>query len=46
MMTSDELYEAIKSWVADGTLSFNQLNMLAGLAYAKEAADDARTSDE
>ena len=45
-MTNEQVYNQVRLWVESGRLSFDQLEDLKSVAYAKEAIDDARTNDE
>lgn len=39
-MTQQQIIEQIELWIRQGRLSFDDLQGLAGSAYAKEAQDD------
>ena len=42
-MSNEQIIEQIQSWIMAGRLSFDGLQLLTEQAYAKEAADDARS---
>ena len=35
-------FKQIEQWIKEGKVSFDQLYSLIGMAYSKEAADDAK----
>ena len=39
-MTSEQIIGQIEFWIKGGRLTFDALEILTALAYAKEAADD------
>ena len=39
-MTSQQIFEQIELWIMQSKLTFDDLQMLSGQAYAKEAAQD------
>jgi len=39
-MSIEQIISQVESWIKQGLLSFEELERLAGSAYAKEAADD------
>ena len=41
-MTSEQIIGQIEFWIKGGRLTFDELEILTALAYAKEAADDAK----
>ena len=41
-MTSEQIIEQMESWIRQGRLTFDALEILTALAYAKEAADDVQ----
>ena len=45
-MDKQTALEAIFLFIIDGFISHDELVELAGVAYAKEAADDAESDDE
>ena len=42
-MSNEQIIEQIESWIMAGKLSFDDIEGFAAQAYAKEAADDARS---
>ena len=41
-MSNEQIIGQIEFWIKGGRLSFDALEILTALAYAKEAADDAK----
>jgi len=39
-MTNEQIVGQVEFWIKGGRLSFDALEILTALAYAKEAADD------
>ena len=39
-MNSQQIFEQIELWIMQGRLTFDDLQILSGQAYAKEASDD------
>ena len=39
-MTNEQIVVQVEFWIKGGRLSFDALEILTALAYAKEAADD------
>ena len=45
-MTTEQINEQIELWVLAGRISFDEMQRLSGIAYAKEQQEDARTGNE
>ena len=45
-MSDEQIYEQVWDWANQGRISFDDLERIKSVAYAREARDDERTDND